>query len=112
MAAKSPATVICHYRVKAGKEPDFLALLDRHWPALHRLGLVTDDPSRVYRGQDDRGKPMFWEIFDWSSEDAAGKAHAHPEIAAIWEPMDVLCESREGRPNMEFPHVARVRFAW
>jgi len=24
---------------------------------------------------------------------------------AIWEPMDKLTEKRDGRPNMEFPHV-------
>jgi hypothetical protein len=112
MAASTLATVICHYRVRAGKEPEFLALLERHWPALRRLDLVTEDPSRIYRGRDERGQPMFWEIFDWRSAEAAGKAHSHPEIAAIWEPMDLLCESREGRPNMEFPHVKRVRFAW
>ena len=32
-------------------------------------------------------------------------AHEHPEVMAIWEPMDKLTEQRDGRPNMEFPHV-------
>jgi hypothetical protein len=26
-------------------------------------------------------------------------------VAAIWEPMDGLCEARAGKPNREFPHV-------
>jgi hypothetical protein len=106
------ATVICHYRVRSGQEQAFEALLERHWPALRRLGLATAEPSRVYRGADEKGRPLFWEIFSWSSDDAAGRAHSHPEVAAIWEPMDALCESREGQRNMEFPHVEPVRFAW
>ena len=68
-----PATVICHYRVRSGQEQAFEALLERHWPALRRLGLATDEPSRVYRGADAAGRPLFWEIFDWKSEDAAGR---------------------------------------
>ena len=35
----------------------------------------------------------------------AAAAHEHPEVMAIWEPMDKLTEKRNGRPNMEFPHV-------
>ena len=106
------ATVICHYRVRAGQEKAFEALLERHWPSLRRLGLATDEPSRVYRGADGEGRPLYWEIFDWTSEAAVERAHTHPEIAAIWDRMDPLCESREGRRNMEFPHVEAVRFAW
>ena len=101
-------TVICHYCVKAGKEADFEGLLRRHWPTLRRLGTVTDEPSQIYRGEDAKGRPMFWEIFHWKSAAAFEKAHAHPEVLAIWEPMDALCEPREGRPNMEFPHVERL----
>ena len=101
-------TVICHYCVKAGKEADFEDLLRRHWPTLRGLGAVTDEPSQIYRGRDGKGRPMFWEIFHWKSAAAFEKAHAHPEVLAIWEPMDGLCEPREGRPSMEFPHVERV----
>jgi len=111
MAEERPETVICHYRVKGGCEEDFLALLQRHRPTLRRLGTVTDEPSRVYRGRDEQGRPTFWEIFDWRSAAAFEKAHQHPEVLAIWEPMDALCEPRDGRPNMEFPHVERVALA-
>ena len=108
MSEPRAETVICHYRVKPGKEPEFLELLRRHWPTLRRLGTVTDEPSQVYRGRDERGRPLLWEIFHWKSAAAFEKAHQHPEVLAIWEPMDTLCEARDGRPNMEFPHVERL----
>ncbi len=108
MGEDRPETVICHYRVKARREAEFLGLLQRHWPTLLRLGTVTGEPSQIYRGADEKGRPMFWEIFHWKSAAAFERAHQHPEVLAIWEPMDALCEAREGRPNMEFPHVERV----
>src|SRR6185295_5678050 len=97
--------VICSYRVKAGNEDAFLALLARHWPTLRSLDLVTSEPPQHFRGFEQDGAPLFVEIFVWKSGEAAGKAHEHPEVLAIWEPMDRLTESRAGRPNMEFPHV-------
>ena len=100
-----PNTVICHYRVAPGNEERFERLLRDHWPTLHRLGLVTDQPARHYRGQEqDNGQPIYFEIFDWLDA-AVDRAHEHPEVMAIWEPMDTLCEARNGKPNMEFPHV-------
>lgn len=98
-------TVICLYRVASGRETEFTRLLERHWPTLHELDLVTDRPPQHYRGAEQGGGPLFVEIFDWKSEDAARLAHEHPEVMAIWEPMDKLTEKRSGRPNMEFPHV-------
>jgi len=101
----APVTVICLYRVSPGQESRFIGLLERHWPALHSLDLVTDEPPRHYRGAEQDGAPVFVEIFDWKSEEASGLAHEHPEVMAIWEPMGKLTEQRNGRPNMEFPHV-------
>ncbi len=101
----SPVTVICLYRVASGSESEFSALLERHWPTLRGRGLVTEDPPRHYRGAEQDGRPLFVEIFRWASEEAAGTAHELPEVMAIWAPMDGLTESRDGRPNMEFPHV-------
>jgi hypothetical protein len=106
--ADRPETVICHYRVIPGREKEFEALLQRHWKTLSRLGAVTDEPSVAYRGEDEKGRPFFVEIFHWKSARAFEMAHQHPEVLAIWEPMDRLCEPRDGRPNMEFPHVERV----
>jgi hypothetical protein len=100
-----PETVICLYRVRSGREDEFVALLERHWPTLRELGLTSEAPPRHYRGREQSGEPLFVEIFEWKDADAAGAAHQHPEVMAIWEPMDGLTETREGRPNMEFPHV-------
>lgn len=105
MTASSHTTVICLYRVAAGREEEFGRLLARHWPTLHELGLVTDEPARHYQGAEQGGSPLFVEIFTWKSAEAAQLAHERDEVRAIWEPMDQLTESREHRPNMEFPHV-------
>jgi hypothetical protein len=105
----APETVICLYRVAPGHEDQFTRLLERHWPALRALDLVTDEPPQHYRGFEQDGAPLFVEIFQWRSAEAARVAHQHPEVMAIWEPMDKLTEQRKGRPNMEFPHVQSIR---
>ena len=98
-------TVFCHYRVAPGNEAAFEDLLRRHWPTLNRLGLVTEEPARQFKGEEQEGEPLYIEIFDWL-DGASQRAHEHPEVMAIWEPMDQLCEARHGKPNMEFPHLA------
>lgn len=108
MSDATSETVMCIYRVKPGQEEEFLKLVRRHWPKLRELGMVTDTPSMVYRGLDTKGRPFFVEIFEWMSGAVPAKAHEHPEVMAIWEPMDAMCESREGLPNMEFPQIERV----
>ncbi len=100
-----PNKVICHYRVRAGNETEFEKLLTEHWPTLHRLGLVTEERSQRLKGEEqDNGEPIYFEIFEWVAG-AVERAHEHPEVMAIWEPMDALCEQRGSKPNMEFPHV-------
>lgn len=101
-------TVIATYRVKPGSEKEFEELLSRHWPTLKKVGLVKGEPARAYRGQDEPGQPVYYEIFDWKDAAAPGVAHETPEVMAIWEPMGALCEARAGRPAMDFPHVAEV----
>ena len=103
-----PETVICHYRVAPGNERRFEQLLAEHWPTLKRLELVTAQPPQQFRGvEQDSGEPIYFEIFEWR-DGAVERAHEHPEVMAIWEPMDGLCESRGSKPNMEFPHVTRL----
>jgi hypothetical protein len=105
----SANTVICTFRIKRGRERAFVGLLKSHWPTLRRLGLVTPEPSRVYRGRDGSGKSYFVEIFTWKSAAAVDVAHRSPEVMAIWEPMGNHVEKRLGRPGWEFPHVAPVK---
>ncbi len=103
-----PSKVICQYRVKRGNEQEFEKLLKNHWPTLRKLELVTDEPSQHFKGEEqDNGEPIYFEIFDWL-DGAMDRAHEHPEVMAVWEPMDQLCETRGGKPNMEFPHVAAL----
>lgn len=94
--------VLCHYRVRPGSEAAFLALLERHWPALLAAGLVTETPARAWRHRAEGGATDFWELFEWRDADAPRTAHELPEVLAVWEPMGALCES------MEFPHVESV----
>ncbi len=103
------ATVVCIYRVARGNEAAFTKLLERHWPVLRELGLATDRRPSHYRGAEQgSGEPLFFEIFEWVSEDASNLAHQHPDVMEIWERMDKLTEARGGRPNMEFPHVREL----
>lgn len=98
-------TVICTYRVKADSEDSFRELLGRHWRTLHGLGFVTDDESLVFRSVN--LPPTYVEIFTWV-EGGFGRAHEHPDVLAIWEPMEPLLEERDGCPRWEFPHYERI----
>ncbi len=104
-----PITAFAHYRVKEGRVDDFLALVAKHGPILRRLGLVTDQPARVYVGFEKRVEgPLVIEIFEWVDPDASGRAHTHPEVSGVWEAMGPLCEERDGRPPFEFPNLREV----
>jgi hypothetical protein len=99
-------TVICTYRVRAGSEAEFESLLERHWRTLRELEFVTDEKALVFRSLDE-GAPTYVEIFTWV-EGGFGQAHEHPDVLAIWEPMEPLLEDRDGRPRWEFPHFTPV----
>jgi len=105
MHEPGPTTVICTYRVRAGAEDRFRALLEDHWPLLRRLELATDLPARRFRGLDRDRKPVFFEVFEWKEAASASRAHEHPEVASVWDAMGVLVEERDGRPKWEFVHV-------
>lgn len=110
--APKEATVICTYRVRSGQEEAFRALLERHWPTLRELGLATAEPPQVFLGRDSEGRPTITEIFSWVDAQAPKTAHESPEVMSVWEPMGALCEARDGRPSMEFPHVERMALAF
>jgi hypothetical protein len=105
----TPVHVVCSYRVAKGNEAEFEKLLARHWPLLNELSLATDLRPQHFRGHEQDGKPIFFEIFEWVDDLAHELASQHPDLMAIWERMDKLCEARDGRPNMEFPHVTELR---
>lgn len=108
MAEEGPAIVLCHYRVKPGNAEKLLQLFRDHDGVLRRLDLITEEPAICYRGADDQGRPFFVKTFTWRNARAVEAAHLHPEVADLWERMEPLCEERDGRPAMEFPHVERI----
>jgi hypothetical protein len=103
-----PETVFATYRVKPGRETEFLRLLRSHWPTLDRLGLTNGEPALLFRGTDATGGTVFTEVFTWRDGKAVETAHHDPEVQAIWGPMEPLLEERLGRPKWEFPHLAPV----
>jgi hypothetical protein len=99
--------VICHYRPKDGAQEELLALIREHRNVYREAGLATDRPEQVYVGNEQDGSgPLVIAIFEWISEEAARRAHEHPKIGPIWERMEALCEARDGRPALDFPHFA------
>lgn len=104
-----PEIVMCNYRVKAGEEAAFEAVLATHWSTLRDLELVTPMPPAFYLGVEQGIEgPLFVEIFEWVDRDAVERAHTHPAVSAIWERMGQLCEDRAGRPMLEFPHFRQL----
>jgi hypothetical protein len=104
MSKKQPPVTICRYQVKPGKEAEMERLLAIHWPTLHKAGLVTDEPARVFRGlpsEKDGGthgaKSVYIELMSWKDENSSNVAHQSPEVMSVWEPMGGLCE------QMDFP---------
>ncbi len=98
-------TVICTYRVRPADEIRFAELLRQHWTTLRSLGFVTDEQPLVFRGTDDG--LTYVEIFTWV-DGGFERAHEHPDVIAIWEPMEPMLEDRGSRPRWEFPHFQRV----
>ncbi|HYL59355.1 MAG TPA: hypothetical protein VEU51_10815 [Candidatus Acidoferrales bacterium] len=107
MPTAKPQIVVCTYRVRKGKDAAFRKLIRKHWATLNRLGLVAKEPRLVMRGLDRDNLGDLIEIFAWKPG-GFERAHKLPDVLAIWEPMEMLCESRGGRPSMEFPHYERL----
>jgi hypothetical protein len=108
-AMSDPISSLARYRVVAGRENEFLEIIDRHWTTLRDLEMVTDRAPEVYVGSE-RGVegPIVVEIFDWVDEDATRRAHTHPLVSSIWEAMGPLCEGRNGGSPFEFLNLRRL----
>ena len=75
---------------------------------LREVGLATEEPSLLFRGNDESGKSFFVEVLHWKSTEGPKLAEQMPEVLAIWERMGQLVEARMGRPPMEFPFVEPI----
>jgi hypothetical protein len=107
MSAKSKI-VFALYRPHEGKGAELLKAVAMHYPVLRKLELITDRAPVVARAKDG----SIVEVFEWVSEEAARKAHEHPEIAAVWESMgkvgDVAALSSLPEAQRPFPHFEPV----
>ena len=99
MSDTRPVTVLVTYRPKAGAEAQILELLEKHWPTLDRLGLVSEEPPKFWRARGRDGREFFVELFQWKDEGASDVAHQTPEVMAIWEPMGAILE------DLQIAHV-------
>lgn len=78
--------VIVTFRPKPGCEDRLDALVREHVPYLRSLGLATSMPETTMRAAD--GAVV--EVFEWQ-DGAIKTAHAHPEVAALWERFSEVC---------------------
>jgi len=105
-----PAIVFALYKPHAGKDAELLALVQRHYPTLRKYELVTGRVPIVARS----ANGTIVEVFEWVDQDSHKQAHEHPEIAAIWERMDVVGEmpTLGSLPECahSFPHFEPVNF--
>ena len=105
-------TVMCTYFVIKGEEARFEELLEKHWPTLRKLNLVTEKPAEIYKREAAEGN-CYIEIMTWVRPDAAQEAYQKPEIKEIWGPLfDDLTEERDGRPAIEYPQVKRMKMSF
>ena len=104
----SAQIVFAMYRPNAGRDTELRALIARHLPALRKLGLVTKRDPLLIRAADG----SYIEIFEWISNEAARRAHEHPEIAEIWEQMGIVGSFGKLRDlseaEREFPHFEPI----
>jgi hypothetical protein len=92
----TPVTNLVLYRVKKGKEREFLPLIKAHAPALKKSGLITDRGVQAWSAKNIRdGRTCFAEMFQWKDRDGGEVAHQSPEIMKVWEPMTPLLDQLE-----------------
>ena len=103
-----PGTETIHsiVHVKTGQELEYVRLEAKSWAIYTRLGLVLPHPHIVLQGADDKGRPFFVEVFTWKSPDIPD--NAPPEVKAVWQQMEQLCEPRDGRPGIDFEALTPV----
>lgn len=98
--------VIAVYHPKPGQEERIAALVARHVPLLKARGLVTPRAPIAMRSA---GGALV-EVFEWVDAAAAGRAHADPEVAALWAEMGTAAEFRcladLPEATRTFPHFA------
>jgi len=99
-------TVLATFQVKAGMVDRLSQLLDRHFATITRLAFGTG-PKPVRLLREETTGAVLYEVFDWT-DGGPEKAHDHLEVKALWAEIDACCETRGGKPGLDFPHVKRL----
>jgi len=108
-AAGPPETVHVTYHVQEGKLDEFLAVLNQHFPACRKDGLVHAAPHLILSGKEDGGKPVVIEILTWNDSDAPDSVpEHHPVVKKIWDGLNRLTEKRGGKPAIEIEEMDLV----
>jgi hypothetical protein len=98
-----PETVMITLRAKAGAEAELAQVIADHWATAKRMNLVSAEPHVTVRTKGAAGKICFVDIFTWRDRDIPD--NAPPAILKIWEEMNRLTESRDGRPGIDIAEV-------
>lgn len=102
----TPETVHSLFQVKAGKEADFVRIYRQAWDAYKRLGMVIETPHILLGAKDDAGKPYFIDVLTWRNHDIPD--HVAPAVREIWNQMESLCETRNGKRGIIFDEMQVV----
>ena len=93
MPKSDPVPTLVIYTPKKGKDKELEGVVEKHWPTLNRLGLVTKEPAKIWRATDKRtGEVYFVEMFSWKDAEAPEIAHQTPDVMATWETMGAFME--------------------
>ena len=92
MSQADPVSMLVIYKAKPGAEKALYSLVEKHWPTLNSLGLVTPEPPKIWRATGKDGSVSWVEIFQWKDGSSSGVAHQSPEVMSIWEPMGAVLE--------------------
>lgn len=84
---RAPHIVIVCYKPLPGKDEDLEAEVRAHVPTLRRLGMATERHAIAARAEDG----TIVEMFEWVSGQAVERAHAHPEVLAMWKRFEACC---------------------
>ncbi|HWW62846.1 MAG TPA: hypothetical protein VN181_15840 [Thermoanaerobaculia bacterium] len=104
-AASPPETVLAYFYPKPGKEAQLEKILGDYWTTLARLDLV-DAPRVTLRGSDAKGRVYYVVVQTWKSVDIPD--NAPPEIVKIWDAMNAVVESRDGKAGIHFDEVTVI----
>ena len=98
---EGPRIVFAVYEPREDGDATLRKLIAEHVPTLRRLKLATDRPPTLVRASNG----AYVEIFEWRSDEAAERAHDHPEVTRIWAAMEKIADFK---PLSSLPEAARA----